>query len=87
MKYAKWILVTIATICLGLFFTLKDYEITRDPAWPEDMKAFVNPIMNRMRVVDATDNTTLFYYPASDSVKPVKFSREGDAVVVTFAKN
>ena len=87
MKYLKWVLIVVLVICLGLFLSIRDYEIARDPAWPEDIKAFVNPFTNRMRVVDATDNVTLFYCPASDSAsRPATFQRDGDSVTVTFVK-
>ena len=87
MKYLKGILVVIVVIGFGFFLTIKDYEIARDPAWPDDIKAFVNPFTNRMRVVDATDNVTLFYCPASDSAsRPARFQRDGQSVTVTFVK-
>lgn len=86
MKYLKIASFVLAGLVIAAFALFKDFEVRSDPNWPGTIKLYVNPLTNRHRVVDADDNTTLFYYSVDAFANPINFRKEGNKWVVTFEK-
>ncbi len=86
MKYLKIVAIVILGLLIGAFALFKDFEFDRDPTWPDNIRVYSNPITYRIRVVDADDGVTLFYYSIDAFAKPVAFQKQDNKWIVTFEK-